>query len=157
MKTTLIWVGKTAKSYWAEAIDEYRRRIANYSPFEIVEIADVRNAKSLSHEQLRQREGEAILKMLTTEDYVTLLDDKGAELTSLKFAEWYQKRALSGAKRLTFVIGGAYGFSPDVYARANDRLSLSRLTFSHQIVRPIFLEQLYRAHTILNHEPYHHE
>lgn len=157
MKTTLIWVGRTAKSYWAEAIEEYRTRLTNYSPFEIVEIRDIRNAKNLSSEQLKKMEGEAILETIKEDDFVALLDDKGQELTSLKFADWYGKRTLAGTKRLIFIIGGAYGFSDAIYRRANDKLSLSRLTFSHQIVRPLFLEQLYRANTILRHEPYHHE
>jgi len=157
MKTSLICIGKTNESYWQAAIDEYTKRLRKYSPFEIIEIPDLRNAKSMTEQQIKQAEGENILKLLNTDDLVTLLDDKGTEYTSLQFANWYQQRMSSGLKRLVFVIGGPYGFSENVYARANSKLSLSRLTFSHQLVRPIFLEQLYRAQTILHNEPYHHE
>jgi len=157
MKTALICIGKTNEPYWQAAIDEYIKRLRKYSPFEIVEIPDLKNAKTLTEQQIKQAEGENILKLLNTDDYIVLLDDKGAEYTSLKFAEWYQQRMSSGLKRLVFIIGGPYGFSDNIYARANHKLSLSRLTFSHQLVRPIFLEQLYRANTILRNEPYHHE
>ena len=118
-------------------------------------LPDVRNTKNLSIKQQRTAEGEAILRQLTEGDYVTLLDERGAEYRSVEFALWLQKN--SGVKRLVLVIGGPYGFSDEVYARADAQLSLSRMTFSHQIVRAIFAEQIYRAFTILNNEPYHHE
>ena len=157
MKTTLICIGKTNEPYWQSAIDEYTKRLKKYSPFEFIEIPDLKNAKSLTEAQIKQAEGENILRLLTPEDHVVLLDDKGSQYTSLQFADWYQRRTLSGSKRLVFIIGGPYGFSPAVYDRASEKLSLSKMTFSHQIIRPLFLEQLYRANTILHHEPYHHE
>ncbi|MCQ2344461.1 MAG: 23S rRNA (pseudouridine(1915)-N(3))-methyltransferase RlmH [Paludibacteraceae bacterium] len=157
MKTTLICIGRTNETYWQAAIGEYTKRLRRYSPFEFTEIADLKNAKSLTEAQIKEAEGGNILRQLTPEDYVALLDDKGVQYTSLQFADWYRRRALSGCKRLVFVIGGPYGFSSAVYARANEKLSLSLMTFSHQIVRPLFLEQLYRANTILRNEPYHHE
>lgn len=157
MKTLLICIGKTNERYWQDAIEEYMKRLRKYSPFELIEIPDIRNTKSMTEQQIKQAEGENILRTLNSDDYVTLLDDKGQQHTSLQFAEWYQQRMSSGIKRLVFIVGGPYGFSQDIYKRANSKLSLSRLTFSHQLVRPIFLEQLYRAQTILHNEPYHHE
>lgn len=157
MKTLLICIGKTNERYWQDAIEEYIKRLRKYSPFELIEIPDIRNTKSMTEQQIKQTEGENILRTLNSDDYVTLLDDKGQQYTSLQFADWYQQRMSSGIKRLVFVVGGPYGFSQDIYKRANNKLSLSRLTFSHQLVRPIFLEQLYRANTILHNEPYHHE
>ena len=157
MKTLLICIGKTNERYWQDAIEEYMKRLRKYSPFELIEIPDIRNTKSMTEQQIKQAEGENILRTLNSDDYVTLLDDKGQQHTSLQFAEWYQQRMSSGIKRLVFIVGGPYGFSQDIYKRANNKLSLSMLTFSHQLVRPIFLEQLYRAHTILHNEPYHHE
>lgn len=157
MKTSLLLIGKTTPAYLQSAIDDYASRLPHYSPFEIVVLPDVKNPKALTTEQLKQREGEAFLAKLNTDDYLVLLDDKGSEYTSPDFAAFIQQRANSGIRRLVFIIGGAFGFSQDLYARANHKLSLSRLTFSHQLVRPIFLEQLYRAQTILHNEPYHHE
>lgn len=157
MKTLLVCIGKTNEKYWQDAIAEYQKRLRKYSTFEFIEIPDLKNAKAMSEQQIKQKEGENILRTLNSDDYVVLLDDKGIQHTSLQFAEWLQLRISSGIKRIVFVVGGPYGFSEDVYTRANCKLSLSRLTFSHQLVRPIFLEQLYRAQTILHHEPYHHE
>ena len=157
MKTTLIAIGRTNEPYWQSAIDEYSRRLRRYSPFEFLEIPDLKNTRALTEQQIRDAEGENILRLLNADDYVVLLDDKGRQYTSLQFADWLQTRMSASLKRLVFVIGGPYGFSPSVYARAAHKLSLSTLTFSHQIVRPLFLEQLYRAHTILRNEPYHHE
>ena len=128
-----------------------------YCRFSVTTLPDVRNTKNLSIRQQCTAEGEAILRQLAEGDYVTLLDERGTEYRSVEFAEWLQKRMNSGVKRLVLVIGGPYGFSEEVYARADARLSLSRMTFSHQIVRAIFAEQIYRAFTILNNEPYHHE
>lgn len=156
MKISLLLIGKTTPSYLQAAIDDYANRLPHYTSFEIITLPDVKNPKTLTQEQLKQREGDAFLSKLNTDDYLVLLDDKGAEYTSPEFANFIQQRTNSGIRRLVFVIGGAFGFSPDLYARANHKLSLSRLTFSHQLVRPIFLEQLYRAHTILKKEPYHH-
>jgi 23S rRNA (pseudouridine1915-N3)-methyltransferase len=125
--------------------------------FAITTIADVRNTKKLSEAEQKRLEGEAILRLINDSDHLTLLDEHGAELRSLEFAELLQRRMSAGTKRLVFVIGGPYGFSDAVYSRANSKLSLSKMTFSHQIVRAIFTEQLYRAFTILKNEPYHHE
>lgn len=157
MKTTLIWVGKTNERYWQQAIEVYSLRLGHYTQFETVEVADIKNAKSLTCDMLKQKEGDDILKHINPDDHVILLDDKGMEHTSISFAKWIEKQNLSGMKRLVFVIGGAYGFSYKVYRRANGKLSLSKMTYSHQMVRVVFLEQLYRAYTILNNEPYHHE
>ena len=142
MKIQLLWVGRTAKSYVCEAIDEYAGRIGRYMPFETVQLADVKNAGHLTSSEVRDREGEMILKALRSDDMVVLLDDKGREYTSIEFASWIGDMANRSVRQLVFVIG---------------RVSLSRMTFSHQIVRPIFLEQLYRSMTILRGEPYHHE
>ncbi len=157
MKITTIWVGKTNQRYWTEAIEEYAKRLQHYATFGITEIADVKNPKNLTQEQIKQKEGESIMKALAADDFVVLLDDKGEEMTSMRFADWIDKKGIGSVKRLVFVIGGAYGFSDEIYQRANSKLSLSRMTFSHQMVRVVFLEQLYRAYTILNGEPYHHE
>ncbi len=157
MKFCVLWVGKTTASYFQEPIDLYVGRIKHYMPIEIVEIPDLRNTKSLDCQQVSEREGALILQQLRNDDYVVLLDDKGKQFSSMEFATWIQQRANSSVKRLVFVIGGAYGFSLDVYRRADSFLSISRMTFSHQIIRPIFLEQLYRAMTIQRGEPYHHE
>ena len=135
----------------------YSKRLNHYVRFAITTIADVRNTRNLSEAEQRRLEGESILRLVNDSDYVMLLDERGLELRSIEFAEVLQRRMSSGVKRLVFVIGGPYGFSEAVYSRANGKLSLSRMTFSHQIVRAIFAEQLYRAFTILRNEPYHHE
>ena len=135
----------------------YTKRLNHYVRFAITTIADVRNTKKLSEAEQKRLEGEAILKLINESDHLMLLDEHGAELRSIEFADMLQRRMLSGTKRLVFVIGGPYGFSDAVYQRANSKLSLSKMTFSHQIVRAIFTEQLYRAFTILKNEPYHHE
>ncbi len=135
----------------------YAKRVNFYCKFSITTLPDARNTKNLTTRQQRTAEGEAILKQLNDGDYVTLLDEKGEEFRSVEFAEWVRKRMNSGLKRLVLIIGGPYGFSDEVYKRADAKLSLSRMTFSHQIVRAIFAEQIYRAFTILNNEPYHHE
>ena len=135
----------------------YTKRLNHYVRFAITTIADVRNTKKLSEAEQKRLEGEAILKLINESDHLMLLDEHGAELRSIEFADMLQRRMLSGTKRLVFVIGGPYGFSDAIYQRANSKLSLSKMTFSHQIVRAIFTEQLYRAFTILKNEPYHHE
>lgn len=157
MKIALVWIGKTVAPYLAEAIGEYAKRLRFYTPFEVVEAAALKNTKSLTQPQQRDREGELLLRLLEPSDFVVLLDDKGRQPTSMEFAGWLERRRQTSDKRLVFVIGGAYGFSQTVYDRANGLLSLSKMTFSHQMVRLIFLEQLYRAHTIAAGEPYHHE
>ena len=157
MQIELIVVGKTDSKEVASLVEMYAKRINHYCKFAITILPDLRNTKSLSARQQNKSEGERILALLTESDYVVLLDERGKEFRSMEFAEWVEKRMTSGLKRLVFVIGGPYGFSEEVYARANGQISLSRMTFSHQIVRAIFAEQIYRAFTILNNEPYHHE
>lgn len=157
MKFSLLVVGKTATGYLKQGIDEYVNRLSHYISFDIQYIADAKNTKKLTEAQQKQVEGESILQRFEASDYVVLLDEHGKEYTSMEFSTYIQKRMSSGARRIVFVVGGPYGFSDDVYKRANDKLSLSKMTFSHEMIRLIFTEQLYRACTILNHEPYHHE
>ena len=157
MNCELIVVGKTDMKEVEALVAMYAKRLNHYVRFAITTIADIRNTKKLSEAEQKRLEGEAILRLLNESDHVTLLDEHGAELRSIEFAELVQRRMSSGVKRLVFVIGGPYGFSDAVYQRANSKLSLSKMTFSHQIVRAIFAEQLYRAFTILKNEPYHHE
>ena len=144
MKTNLILIGKTANKHFQAGISDYAERISHYMPFDIVTIPELRNTKSLSEEQQKQAEGELILKQIQPSDTVVLLDEHGKELRSVEYAQWLSQKQQT-ARRLIFVIGGPYGFSPDVYARANEKISLSKMTFSHQMVRLIFTEQLYRA------------
>lgn len=156
MKTLLILVGKTTDRHFQAGIDDYAERIGHYMPFDLVIIPELRNTKSLSEEQQKSMEGELILKQIQPSDTVVLLDEHGRELRSIEFARWLEQKR-NTARRLIFVIGGPYGFSPAVYARANEQLSLSRMTFSHQMIRLVFTEQVYRACTIIKGEPYHHE
>ena len=156
MKTALILVGKTNDPHLQAIISDYAERITHYMLFEIIVIPELKNAKSLSEEQQKVREGELIMKQLTAQDTVILLDERGKQYRSLEFAKWIEKQQLT-ARRLVFVIGGPYGFSSTIYDRANGKISLSMMTFSHQLVRTIFTEQLYRACTIIKGEPYHHE
>lgn len=157
MNIDLITVGKTDSSAVVELVAEYSKRINRYAKFSVVMLPDVKKTGKMAASTQMKAEGEMLLKQFASEDYVVLLDDKGGQYDSMQFAHWMQKRMNSGVKRVCFVIGGPYGFSRDVYARANELLSLSRMTFSHQIIRAIFAEQLYRAFSILNNEPYHHE
>ncbi len=157
MNVELIVVGKTDMREVELLVDMYTKRINHYVRFAITTIADVRNTRKMSVSEQRRLEGEAILRLLNDSDHVALLDEHGAELRSVEFADLMQRRMASGIRRLVFVIGGPYGFSEAVYGRANSKLSLSKMTFSHQIVRALFVEQLYRAFTILKNEPYHHE
>ena len=156
MKTILILVGKTQSKIFKVGIDDYVNRIEHYMPFSITTIPELKNTKSLSEDQQKQKEGELILKEIQPSDTVVLLDEHGAEFRSVEYANWLKQKQ-NTARRLIFIIGGPYGFSPDIYARANEKISLSRMTFSHQMVRLIFTEQLYRACTIIKGEPYHHE
>lgn len=156
MKTTLIVTGKTTDKHFAAGIRDYAERIAHYMPFSITTIPELKNTKNLSEEQQKERECELNLKQIQPSDTVILLDEHGEELRSVEFAGWIQKK-LNSARRLVFVIGGPYGFSKKMYERADGKISLSRMTFSHQMVRLIFTEQLYRACTIMKGEPYHHE
>ena len=156
MKISLLVVGKTADAHLQTLIEDYQQRLKHYIPFEFVVIPDIKNAKSVSEEQLKTAEGEAILARLTPAMDVVLLDEHGREFRSMEYADWLQKKMGAG-RDLTLIIGGAYGFSPAVYARANGKLSLSQMTFSHQMIRLMAIEQIYRAMTILRGEPYHHE
>ena len=156
MKTLLILVGKTTDKHFQAGITDYAERIGHYMPFEIVTIPELRNTKSLSEEQQKTAEGELILKQIQPSDTVVLLDEHGREMRSVDYARWLSQKQQT-ARRLVFVIGGPYGFSEAMYSRANEKISLSKMTFSHQMVRLIFTEQLYRACTIIKGEPYHHE
>lgn len=156
MKAVLILVGKTRDKLYAHAIDDYKARIGHYMPFEIITIPELRSSASLSEAQQKTKEGELILEKLQPSDTLVLLDEHGREPRSVELAAWLERKR-STARRLVFAIGGPYGFSPAVYERANEQLSLSRLTFSHQMVRLVFVEQLYRACTIIKGEKYHHE
>ena len=156
MKTTLLTVGKTDKAWVREGMDIYSSRLKHYTRLEICEIPELKNVSALSREEIKSREGALILKNIRNEDRVVLLDEKGEELSSVEFARRLEKYS-AGRLDLVFVVGGAYGFSKEFYERADALISLSKMTFSHQMVRAIFLEQLYRAFTIIKGEPYHHE
>lgn len=157
MKIVLLAVGKTSTPYIASAVGEYERRINRYLPFEISVIPDLKSSRALTEEVQKQREGAAILASLQPGDYMVLLDERGREMTSREFAADIDLRMVRGLKRLIYVVGGPYGFSPEVYVRADAKLSLSRMTFTHEMVRLFFTEQIYRAMTILRGEPYHHD
>lgn len=157
MKILLLVVGKTDSKLMAQATDEYIRRLSHYVSFEIEVIPDVRIGSKTSPEQQKEMEGREILARLRPSDSVVLLDERGREYSSMEFASYLQKKMLSGIRRLVFVVGGPYGFSTAVYDAATERISLSRMTFSHQMIRLFFIEQIYRAMSILNHDPYHHE
>ena len=156
MKTAIIMVGKTTDKHFAAGIDDYVARIGHYMPVEVVTIPELKNTKSLTEEQQKAAEGELILRQVKPADTLILLDENGTERTSVAFARWMEQKR-NTVRRLVFAIGGPYGFSPDVYSRANEMVSLSRMTFSHQMVRLIFAEQIYRACTIIKGEPYHHQ
>ena len=157
MNIKLLTVGKTDVKWVKEGLDLYASRLQHYAPFSIVEIPELKKVSALTREQIKEKEGELILKQTGPQDILILLDEHGREYRSLEFAEFLEKQMATGAKNLVFTVGGAYGFSEDVYKRAHAKLSLSKMTFSHQMVRTIFAEQLYRAFTILRGEPYHHE
>ena len=149
-------MGRTVNKHFVAGIEDYAERIGHYMPFNITTIPELKNTKNLSEEQQKQAEGELILKQIQPQDTVVLLDEHGREMRSVEFARWLEQKR-NTARRLVFIIGGPYGFSQAVYARANEQLSLSRMTFSHQMVRLVFTEQIYRACTIIKGEPYHHE
>ena len=157
MKISLLTVGKTDVKWVREGLETYVSRLSHYVPFSLEEIPELRNASALSREQIREKEGELILKRLKDTDEVILLDEHGREFRSVEWAAFLGEKLSRSSRDLVFVVGGAYGFSEKVYARAALRLSLSKMTFSHQMVRTIFAEQLYRAFTIIKGEPYHHE
>lgn len=156
MKSVLLVVGKTDEKYLDEGINKYKKRLTKYLPFDIDIIPDIKNSKSLSQAVQKQKEGELIQKKLNAGDFIVLLDEKGKEYSSVDLSKWLNTVYLSGHKRLVFIIGGAYGFSDEVYQKANYKLAISKMTFSHQMIRLLFIEQYYRAQTILKGEPYHH-
>ena len=156
MRINLLVVGKTTDGRIVSLIDDYQNRLKHYIPFSIEVLPELRNAKSLSEEQQKTAEGEMILKAVSAAEEMILLDEHGREFRSVEFSEYLQKK-MSAGRDIVFVVGGPYGFSEAIYARANGKISLSKMTFSHQMVRLFFVEQIYRAMTILRHEPYHHE
>lgn len=157
VKIVVLAIGKTDESWIQEGIDKYSKRLKHYLPFEFQTIPDLKNRKTLSKSQQKDKEGELILKQIQNTDHLVLLDENGKEFTSKNFANFLQKKMNSGVRRLVFVIGGPYGFSEALYTKANVKVSLSTMTFSHQMIRPFFAEQVYRAFSILNNEPYHHD
>lgn len=157
MTIKLIVLGKTDSLQLNQLIEEYRDRLRHYIKFEIETIPDLRNTKNLSEKQQKEKEGEAILGKLNTSDFLVLLDENGRQHTSVEFSDYLQKKMNSGLKQLVFVVGGPYGFSNAVHQKSQGKISLSKMTFSHQMVRLFMVEQLYRAFTILRNEPYHHQ
>lgn len=157
MKIKLLAIGKTDNKQLQQLIDEYQNRLKHYVKFELEIIPDIKNVKNLSEAQQKEKEGELILSKLQATDQLVLLDDKGKQYTSVEFSQYLQKKMNSGIKQLVLVIGGPYGFSDAVYQKAQGKLSLSKMTFSHQMIRLFIVEQVYRGFTILRNEPYHHE
>lgn len=157
MKIILLTVGKSTNSHLIKLQEEYQNRLKHYIPFEMTVVPELKNTKNLSISEQQEKEADLILKQLENSDEVILLDEKGKQFTSVGFSEFISKKMLASHKRMIFVVGGPYGFSERIYQRANGKISLSAMTFSHQMIRLIFVEQLYRAMTILKGEPYHHE
>lgn len=157
MKILFLMIGKTVDKRLTTLIDEYAERVKHYMPFDMEVIPELKNTKALSAEQQKEKEGELLQKQLRNGDYIVLLDEGGKELRSIEFAIYLEKKQSQVARRLVFVVGGPYGFSPTLYKLAKEKISLSKMTFSHQMIRLFFVEQLYRAMTILRGEPYHHE
>lgn len=157
MKVVLLTIGKTQSDYLRKGIDMYAERLRHYVPFEIATLPDIKNNKSMSETQQKQREGEAFLAYVQPTDHLLLLDERGKEPTSREFAALIEREMVSGCKRAVFAVGGPYGFSDPVYERADAKISFSRMTFSHEMIRLFFTEQVYRAMTILRGEPYHHD
>lgn len=157
MEITLIVIGKTNAKYLIEGLDEYTRRLKHYITYNINILPDIKNTKNLTEEQQKETEGKLILNALKPGDFIVLLDERGKEFSSMQFSDYLQRKMNSGLRRLVFVVGGPYGFSKDVYNKADENLSLSKMTFSHEMIRLFFTEQIYRAMTIIRGEPYHHE
>lgn len=157
MKTELLVVGKTTDKHFVASIEEYMKRVNRYIPFSIGVIPELKGTKNLSEGEQKEREADLIRKALQPGDYVVLLDEHGKEFKSTEFAQWFQKRMVASPRRLVFIVGGPYGFAPSIHALGQEKISLSKMTFSHQMIRLLFVEQIYRAMTILNGEPYHHE
>lgn len=157
MKIQLLVIGKTASNYISTGIDMYLSRLSHYVPFEIKILPDIKNYRKMTEEQQKVAEGQLFLEQMSSGDFVVLLDERGKEMTSMEFSGYISRKISTVSRGIIFVVGGPYGFSPAVYERADDKISLSRMTFSHEMVRLFFVEQLYRAMTILRGEPYHHE
>ena len=157
VKILLLTIGNTDKKYMKEGIDDYVKRISFYIPFEMKVIPDIKNRSSLSEELQKEKEGQLILSHVSSGDYLVLLDERGTEFSSVEFSKWIEKKMIAGTRQVIFVIGGPYGFSNAAYQRSDIKISMSKMTFSHQMVRMIFVEQIYRAMTIIKNEPYHHE
>jgi len=157
VKILLLTIGNTDKQYMREGIDDYVKRLSFYLPFEMKVIPDIKNRSSYSTELQKEKEGQLILNQISSGDYLVLLDEHGNEYSSLEFSKWIEKKMIAGTRQLVFVIGGPYGFSNTVYQRSDIKISMSKMTFSHQMARMIFVEQIYRAMTIIKNEPYHHE
>lgn len=157
MKISLLLIGKTNSKFLIDGIQEYVKRLSFYIPFSIKYLNDTKNTRKLSQEQQKQLEGKMILDSLEKSDYVVLLDEHGTEFTSIEFARYIEKKQSTVQRQLVFIVGGPYGFSDDVKKRANEKISMSKMTFSHEMIRLFFVEQLYRAMTIINNESYHHE
>jgi 23S rRNA (pseudouridine1915-N3)-methyltransferase len=157
MRITLLTIGKTDEKFMKEGIDKYLKRLKHYISFSVVELPELKNTKSLSEEQQKSKEAEMVFKQISATDHLVLLDEHGDTLSSVEFSEFINKRALSSVQHVVFVIGGPYGFDASVYNRANGKIALSKMTFSHQMVRLFFVEQVYRALTIIKGEPYHHK
>ncbi len=157
MNIELIVIGKLSSSQMEHLFEGYVKRVNHYCRFALTTLPDIKGGRGSSPNQQRKAEGESILRQLNEGDYVVLLDERGAQYRSVEFAQWIQKRLNSGVKRVVFVVGGAFGFSDEIYERANGKISLSAMTFTHEFVRVVFAEQIYRAFTILRNEPYHNE
>ena len=157
MKVALWMIGKTSFDYLKEGMELYEKRLQHYLSFDLHILPNIKNAKNLNTSQLKIKEGQLILKQLKSDDFLILLDERGKTMTSVQFSDFLEQQFQTSYKRIVFLIGGAYGFSDAIYQRSQRKLSLSKMTFSHQMVRLIFLEQLYRAMTILRNEPYHHQ
>ena len=157
MKITLLTIGKTEDKYLLEGLDIYLKRLKQYISFKILEIPELKGTKSLTREQQKIKEAELIFKNIHSTDHVILLDENGQEFSSKQFSNFLNKKMVGGQQHLVFIVGGPYGFSEEIYLRSNENISLSRMTYSHQMIRLLFTEQLYRAYTILKGEPYHHD
>lgn len=157
MKITLLTIGKTEDNYLKEGMEKYLKRLKHYISFKVHELPELKNTKSLSPDQQKAKEAELIIKHISNTDQLILLDEKGKELSSVQFSGFLNKKMLGSVQHMVFVVGGPYGFDAGIQNRADDKISLSRMTFSHQMVRLFFIEQLYRSFTILKGEPYHHE
>ena len=157
MKISLLTIGKTEDKYLLEGMAKYLKRLKHYISFDLVELPELKNTKNLSEDQQKSKEAELIFKNISASDQLVLLDENGTTFSSMQFSGFLNKKMIGSIQHVVFLVGGPYGFSKDVYNRANDNISLSRMTFSHQMVRLFFIEQVYRAFTILKGEPYHHD